>query len=92
MTKRSVAGRLVGNRRRFCTTFLAGAAALTLGCEITKQAGWTLEVTVEASPQMPASPSPIPAARPLAEPKSLKQVGVPVEATYGGAGGQSANS
>jgi cytochrome c peroxidase len=81
MTKRSVAGRPVGNRIRFCTMFLAGAAALTLGCEIADVASWNLEATAEASPQTPARPSPIPAAGPLAEPKSLEQVGVPVEAT-----------
>jgi cytochrome c peroxidase len=82
MTKRSVAGRPVGNRIRFCTMFLAGAAALTLGCEIADVASWNLEATAEASPQTPARPSPIPAAGPLAEPKSLEQVGVPVEATH----------
>jgi cytochrome c peroxidase len=81
MTKRGIARRPVGNGIRICTMFLVGASALTLGCEIAKEASWNLEATAEASPQTPASPSPIPAARPLAEPKSLKQVGVPVEAT-----------
>jgi cytochrome c peroxidase len=81
MTKRSVAGRPVGNLIRYCTMFLAGAAALTLGGEIAKAASWNLEATMEASPQTPARPSLIPAAGPLAEPKSFKQVGVPVEAT-----------
>ena len=71
----------VENRIRFCTALLAGAAALTLGCEFARKASWKLEATAEASQQMPAKPSPIPAAGPLAEPKSLKQVGVPVEAT-----------
>src|SRR5438128_3909538 len=71
----------VGNRIRFCTMLLVGAAALTLAYDIAKEASWTLEATVEASPQTPANPPPIPAAGPLAEPKSLKQVGVPVEAT-----------
>ena len=71
----------VGNRIRFCTTLLAGAAALTLGGEVAKEASWKWEATAKASPQTPANPSPIPAAGPLAEPKSLKQVGVPVEAT-----------
>jgi cytochrome c peroxidase len=61
--------------------FLAGAAALALGCEIANVASWNLEATAEASPQTPARQSPIPAAGPLAEPKSLEQVGVPVEAT-----------
>jgi cytochrome c peroxidase len=44
---------------------LPGAVALTLGCETAKE----------------ARPSPIPTAGPLAEPKSFKQVGVPVETT-----------
>src|SRR6266446_9349290 len=70
-----------GNRIRFCTTLLVGAAALTLGCEIAKEASWNLEARVEASQQTPARPSPVPAAGPLAEPKSIKQVGVPVETT-----------
>ncbi len=69
-----------GNRIRVCITLLVGAAALTLGCEIAKEASWKLEA-VKASPQAPATPTPIPPAGPLAEPKSLKQVGVPVEAT-----------
>ena len=47
------------------TFWLVLAVALTLGCEIAKE----------------ARPSPIPTAGPLAEPKSFKQVGVPVEAT-----------
>src|SRR6266481_5516637 len=70
-----------GNRIRFCTTLLVGAAALTRGCEIAKEASWNLEARVEASRQTQANPPPIPAAGQLAEPKSLKQVGVPVEAT-----------
>jgi len=40
-----------------------------------------LELAEQASAQTPVSPPPIPAAGPLAEPKSLKQTGVPVEAT-----------
>jgi cytochrome c peroxidase len=48
-----------------------GVAALTFGFAVPK-----------ALPQTPASPPPIPAAGPLAEPKSLKQVGAPVEATH----------
>jgi cytochrome c peroxidase len=60
---------------------LAGSAALTLGREIAKGASWNLERTMKASPQTPARPTPIPAAGPLAEPKSFKQVGVPVETT-----------
>jgi len=70
-----------GNRIRFCTMLLVGAAALTPHYEIAKEASWNLEARVEASQQTPARPSPVPAAGPLAEPKSIKQVGVPVEAT-----------
>jgi cytochrome c peroxidase len=65
MTDRSVTGRPVGNRIRFYTMLLPGAVALTLGCEIAKE----------------ARPSPIPTAGSLAEPKSFKQVGLPVETT-----------
>src|SRR6266851_4604172 len=71
----------VGNRIRFCSTLLAGVAALTLGGEGANKKRWKLGATAKASPQAPANPPPIPAAGPLAEPKSLKQVGVPVEAT-----------
>ncbi len=71
----------VRNRRRFGITFLIGAAALILGYEIANGVSWNVEATVQASSQTPATPGPIPAAGPLAEPKSLKQVGVPVEAT-----------
>jgi len=71
----------VGSQIRFCTTLLAGAAALTFACAIAEEASRNLEATVEASPQMSAKPPAIPAAGPLAEPKSLKQVGLPVEAT-----------
>src|SRR5258707_9411071 len=67
-----------GNRKRFCTTLLVGAAALSRGCEVAKEASWKLRATVEASPQT----SLIPAAGPLAETKSLKQKGLPVEATH----------
>ena len=45
----------VGNRIRFCTMLLVGAAALTLAYDIAKEASWTLEATVEASPQTPAT-------------------------------------
>jgi cytochrome c peroxidase len=71
----------LGRRIRFCTTLLSGAAALTFGCAIAEEASRNLDATVQASPQMPAKPPAIPAAGPLAEPKSFKQVGVPVEAT-----------
>jgi hypothetical protein len=35
-----------GNRKRFCTTLLVGAAALSLGCEVAKEASWKLRATV----------------------------------------------
>src|SRR6266478_4801664 len=71
----------VGNRIRFCTTLLAGVAALTFAGGVAKEASWKLGATAKASPQTPANPPPIPAVGPLAEPKSLRQVGVAVEAT-----------
>jgi cytochrome c peroxidase len=60
---------------------LAGAAALVLACGIAKMTSPRLEVAAQASTQTPSKTPPIPVAGPLAEPKSLKQVGVPVEAT-----------
>src|SRR6266851_1366584 len=71
----------VGNRIRFCTTLLIGLAVLTLGGGRAKEAKRKLGATAKASRQTQANPPPIPAAGQLAEPKSLKQVGVPVEAT-----------
>jgi hypothetical protein len=79
--EKSEAGMRVANRILFRTTLLAGAAALTIGCDIAKDTSRNLEATADASPRTPAKPRPIPAAGPLAEPKSLKQVGVPVDAT-----------
>jgi len=71
----------IGSQVRFCTAVLLGAAALALTCEIAKDVNWNTEATVEASSQTPPEPLPIPTAGPLAEPKSLKQMGVQVEAT-----------
>jgi len=79
--ERNEAGMRVAKRILFRPTLLAGAVALTIGCEIAKDTSRNLESTAEASPRTPAKPRPIPAAGPLAEPKSLKQVGVPVDAT-----------
>jgi cytochrome c peroxidase len=53
-------------------------ALAALGCKSGKPFSWKLGATAEA--QAPHAP-PIPAAGALASPKSLKQVGVPVEAT-----------
>jgi len=72
----------VGKQAGFGTTLVAvGAIALVLRSEVAREVSWRLMVTAEAAPQTPAVPTPIPAAGPLAEPKSLTQVGVPVEAT-----------
>jgi hypothetical protein len=70
-----------GNGIRSCTKLLVGAAALSLGCEVAKEASWKLRVTAEASSQTPSNAPPIPAAGLMAEAKSLRQEGLPVEAT-----------
>ena len=71
----------VGNRIRFCTTLLLGGAVLTTAF-VGREATWTLEAKVQTSPRTPAKSPPIPAAGPLAEPKSLEQLGLPVEVTH----------
>jgi cytochrome c peroxidase len=69
----------VTNRIRYCITVVSALVLTALGYESAKQPfSWNVEATVEA--QTPHAP-PIPAAGPLSSPKSLKQVGVPVEAT-----------
>jgi len=79
----------VANGIRFCITLFAGAA---LCGEVAKEASWKLEAMANASPQTPANPRPIPTAGPLADPKTLIQVGVPIEAhSGGGSGGQPAD-
>jgi cytochrome c peroxidase len=62
---------------------LAGAASLILGCEnVDRKASWKIEASVDEASQQTAPNAPtIPVDSPLAKPKSLKQVGVPVEAT-----------
>ncbi len=72
----------VANQIRFTTMLLAGTAALILNYGAAKDASWTLEAIAQDLSQAPGKPGPIPPAGPLAEPKSLKQVGVPVEATH----------
>jgi len=67
---------------RLRTALLLGAAALSLGYGVVTLTSSTLEGATQASSESAAKPGPIPAAGPLAEPKSLKQVGVPVEATH----------
>ncbi len=77
-------GMRVAKRARLCNTFVViGAAALILVCaDVGKEASWKIEASPdEASQQTAPKRPPIPAAGPLAEPKSLRQVGIPVEAT-----------
>jgi cytochrome c peroxidase len=63
---------------RYCITVGVVLPLAVLGYNSAKPFSWNLESTAEA--QAPHAPS-IPAAAPLASPKSLKQIGVPVEAT-----------
>src|SRR6266496_4951443 len=68
-------------RARLCITLamIVGAATLIPGSEdVGKKA-----ILKKASQHTASKPPSIPAAGPLARPKSLKQVGVPVEATRG---------
>jgi cytochrome c peroxidase len=60
---------------------LIGGAALMFAFEVGESAHWIQEFTVHASPPTLTKAPPIPAAGPLAEPKLLEQLGVPVEAT-----------
>jgi len=73
----------VGSRIRFGAALLACAAVL-LAALVAIKTGLRLETQVQAS-ETPAKVPPIPVAGPLAEPKSLKQVGLPVEATLAAA-------
>jgi cytochrome c peroxidase len=59
-------------------------AAVLLAALVAIKTGLRLETQVQAS-ETPAKVPPIPVAGPLAEPKSLKQVGLPVEATLAAA-------
>ena len=72
-------------KTRSCVTFAAAAAiaALMLGCERTgsKLPAKAGVVPNAATQLQPGQAPPIPEAGPLAQPKSLQQVGVPVEAT-----------
>jgi cytochrome c peroxidase len=67
----------VTHQIRFCTTIGLALALAALDYKSAKPFSWNL-ATVEA--QTPHA-QPIPAAGPLANPKSLKQIGVPIEAT-----------
>jgi cytochrome c peroxidase len=72
-------------RARLCVTFVvvAGIVTLLLGCgDADKKASSKPAVASDAATQQTTlKPSPVPAAGPLARPKSLQQVGLPVRAT-----------
>ena len=68
----------VSGQIRYCITVGVVLPLAVLGYNSAKPFSWNLESAAEA--QAPHAPS-IPAAGPLANPKSLKQTGVPVEAT-----------
>jgi cytochrome c peroxidase len=68
----------VMNHIRRCITVVLALALAALGCKSGKPFSWNLGATAEA--QAPHAP-PIPTAGALASPKTLKQFGVPVEAT-----------
>jgi cytochrome c peroxidase len=67
------------NRFRVCTPVVAILLLEFLGYQKAKSPKWNLEPVAEA--QTEEHVPPIPGAGPLAAPKSLKQVGVPVETT-----------
>lgn len=69
-----------GKRTLFAIALLFAGVGWILSRDIPKHTLWNLEPIVEAS-QTPGHAPPIPAASPLAAPKSLDQVGVPLEAT-----------
>jgi cytochrome c peroxidase len=66
------------NRIRPCITVPLALVLAALSCKSGPPFSWNLGTTAE--PQAHRAP-PIPPAGPLADPKSLKQLGVPVEAT-----------
>jgi cytochrome c peroxidase len=73
-----------GMRARLCVTFVVVAGiAMLLGCERPgkKASSKPAAAPGGATQQAPVKPLPIPAAGPLARPKSLQQVGLPVKAT-----------
>jgi cytochrome c peroxidase len=76
----------VAKRTRLCVVLMlgAGAATLILGCErADKQSSPTAEATPhEATRKTTSKVPPIPKTGPLAQPKSLRQVGVPAGATH----------
>jgi cytochrome c peroxidase len=66
---------------QFCVTLLLSLSIVGLGYRGAKSANRNLQTNADLSSQTARHPPPIPAAGPLAAPKSLKQIGVPVEAT-----------
>src|SRR5215472_6818398 len=65
----------------FAIALLLSASGSVVIGDISGAAGWRWTQTVHASSQSPGQPPPIPAAGPLAQPRSMKQVGLPLEAT-----------
>src|SRR6201998_4985910 len=63
-----------------CFITVVVACVVLPGYEKARSASWNLEPTAQAETAQQAPP--IPPAGPLADPKSLKQFGVPVEATH----------
>jgi len=68
------------NEMQLCILLLAGSFLVRDSCGRDNSVDSNAEATLQASAQEPHAP-PIPPAGPLAEPRSLKQVGVPVEVT-----------
>src|SRR5580704_76730 len=66
-------------RGPLCFITVVLACVVVPGCEMARSANWNLAPTAQAETAQQAPP--VPPARPLADPKSLKQFGVPVEAT-----------
>jgi cytochrome c peroxidase len=62
------------NQTRLCVLLFVGLSLVGLAAS-------NFETTVQASPVTAPQATPIPAAGPLANPKSLKQIGLPVDAT-----------
>jgi cytochrome c peroxidase len=65
------------SRRTRAIALIVGAAVLVVGCKPAKQPTASQPTASQAT----TGPGPIPPAGPLAAPKSLQQVGVPVQAT-----------
>jgi cytochrome c peroxidase len=73
---------LTRSRRSRAIALFLGAAVLVVGCKPAKQpASRQPAASQPSASQATPGPGPIPPASPLAAPKSLQQVGVPVQAT-----------